>query len=67
MLGEAIYPLILERLKELNKEDDLAGKITGMIIELDPTELVNITDSQILNKKIQEALDVLAQHTDDKQ
>jgi len=64
MLGEAIYPLIVDRLKELNKEDDLAGKITGMIIELDPSELVNITDPQILNKKIQEALDVLAQHTD---
>lgn len=62
MLGETIYPLIVERLKELSKDEDLAGKITGMIIELDPVELESIGDPQVLNKKIQEALDVLAQH-----
>jgi len=63
MLGESLYPRIEERLKELKKEDELAGKITGMIIELDPNELVNIVDPEVLNKKIQEALDVLAAHT----
>jgi len=62
MLGETIYPLIVERLKELNKDEELAGKITGMIIGLDPAELENISDAQVLNMRVQEALDVLAQH-----
>jgi len=64
MLGESLYPLIEARLKELNKEDELAGKITGMIIELEPSELVNIQNLEVLNQKIQEALDVLAAHTE---
>jgi len=67
MLGETLYPLISNRLKELNKEDELSGKITGMIIELDSAELTNITEPENLNKKIQEALDVLAAHTEEKQ
>jgi len=60
MLGENLYPQIEGRLKELNKDVDLAGKITGMIIELDPAELVNISQAEVLNQKVQEALDVLA-------
>jgi len=60
MLGEALYPQIENRLKDLNKDIDLAGKITGMIIELDPAELVNISSAEVLNQKVQEALDVLA-------
>jgi len=60
MLGETLYPQIESRLKELNKDVDLAGKITGMIIELDPAELVNISQADVLNQKVQEALDVLA-------
>jgi len=60
MLGETLYPQIENRLKELNKDIELAGKITGMIIELDPAELVNINQAEVLNQKVQEALDVLA-------
>jgi len=63
MLGETLYPLISNVLKGLNKEEELAGKITGMIIELDPTELTHIMDPEVLNKKIHEALDVLAAHS----
>jgi len=63
MLGETLYPLIANVLKGMNKEEELAGKITGMIIELDPAELVHIMDQEVLNKKITEALDVLAAHT----
>jgi polyadenylate-binding protein len=60
MLGENLYPRIEARLKEVNQDPELAGKITGMIIELDPVEVTNIESAEVLNQKIQEALDVLA-------
>jgi polyadenylate-binding protein len=53
MLGEALYPKIHEQ------QPELAGKITGMLLEMDNAELVNlITDDNALRNKVQEALTV---------
>lgn len=57
MLGERLYPLI-EATQSL-----LAGKITGMLLEMDVSELVNLaTDPAALEFKIAEAVSVLEEH-----
>ena len=58
-LGEELFPLIQER------EPDLAGKITGMLLELDNTEISNslLVDPEALRLKINEALAVLHAHS----
>ncbi|PWN93014.1 polyadenylate binding protein [Acaromyces ingoldii] len=54
MLGEAIYPKIAATHAEL------AGKLTGMILELPVSELLHLLeDSEALDAKVTEALDVL--------
>ncbi|PWN22216.1 polyadenylate binding protein [Microstroma glucosiphilum] len=54
MLGEAIYPKIAEN------HPDLAGKLTGMILELPVSELLHVLeDGEALNSKVGEALQVL--------
>jgi len=62
MIGETLYPLIATNLRSLNQDDNLAGKITGMILEA--TELSEleqlIASPEALVKKISEAIEVLA-------
>uniref|UniRef100_A0A5B6YTE2 Polyadenylate-binding protein n=1 Tax=Davidia involucrata TaxID=16924 RepID=A0A5B6YTE2_DAVIN len=54
MLGEQLFPLV-ERIEHEN-----AGKVTGMILEMDQTEVLHLIESpDALKKKVAEAMDVL--------
>ncbi|SCZ89565.1 BZ3500_MvSof-1268-A1-R1_Chr1-1g01261 [Microbotryum saponariae] len=54
MLGEALYPKIHA------SQPDLAGKITGMLLEMDSSELIYLLENdEALGAKIQEAIEVL--------
>lgn len=57
MLGERLFPLIQRH------QPELAGKVTGMLLEMDNTELLLLLESpEALVQKIDEALLVLQQH-----
>ncbi|KAB2023476.1 hypothetical protein ES319_D06G021400v1 [Gossypium barbadense] len=54
MLGESLYPLV-EHL-----ECDAAAKVTGMLLEMDQTEVLHLIESpEALKAKVAEALEVL--------
>jgi len=57
-LGERLYPLV-QRI-----EPKLAGKITGMLLEMDTTELMMLVESgdDLLIAKVNEAVQVLKNH-----
>lgn len=57
IIGERLFPLIHQH------QASLAGKITGMLLEMDNAELLNLIESpEALMGKIEEALHVLKQH-----
>lgn len=57
MLGERLFPLI-QRMYA-----DLAGKITGMLLEIDNTELLHMLEhNESLKAKVEEAVAVLQAH-----
>ncbi|KAF5823704.1 hypothetical protein HanRHA438_Chr01g0042031 [Helianthus annuus] len=54
ILGERLFPLVSQH------KPDLAAKITGMLLEMDNTELVLLLESpEALAKKVEEAVQVL--------
>ncbi|XP_076877579.1 polyadenylate-binding protein 1A-like [Brachyhypopomus gauderio] len=57
MLGERLFPLIQ------NTHPTLAGKITGMLLEMDNSELLHMLESpESLSSKVHEAVAVLQAH-----
>mmetsp|Transcript_11772 Transcript_11772/g.35453 ORF Transcript_11772/g.35453 Transcript_11772/m.35453 type:complete len:153 (-) Transcript_11772:113-571(-) len=57
MLGERLFPLIQKPYPEL------AGKITGMLLEMDNSELLHLLeDETALKTKVEEAVSVLMDH-----
>merc|ERR1711934_442778 len=59
MIGERLYPLIQ------SQQPQRAGKITGMLLEMDNGELLNLLESpDALKAKVMEALSVLQMHSD---
>ncbi|KAL2613618.1 hypothetical protein R1flu_025310 [Riccia fluitans] len=54
MLGEQLYPLVD------TLEHDHAGKVTGMLLEMDQTEVLHLIESpEALKAKVAEAMEVL--------
>jgi polyadenylate-binding protein len=54
ILGERLFPLVMK------EQPQLAGKITGMLLEMDVSDILPLLDSpQDLNGKVLEALEVL--------
>jgi len=59
LLGERLFPLIAET----ENVGDQAGKITGMLLDMDTHELLHLIESpDALNQKVTEAINVLVQH-----
>ncbi|BFZ60566.1 Protein phosphatase PP2A regulatory subunit B [Saitoella coloradoensis] len=57
VLGEAMYPKIAAQ------QPELAGKITGMLLDMEIPELVSLVDDDAqLNAKVEEALTVLKEY-----
>ena len=57
MLGERMFPLI----KRINP--DLAGKITGMMLEKKNKEILKLIENEVdLTKEVQDAVDTLNKH-----
>jgi len=54
MLGENLYPLVVQL------EPDHAAKVTGMLLEMDQTEVLHLLESsESLKAKVAEAMEVL--------
>ncbi|KAJ5803416.1 uncharacterized protein N7503_005866 [Penicillium pulvis] len=61
MLGEALYPKIQAQ------QPELAGKITGMLLEMDNTELLGLLDEEdALRAKVDEAINVYDEYMKNK-
>merc|ERR1712194_535102 len=60
ILGEKLYPIIEKHPSVLA---DQAGKITGMLLDMDVSELLNLYEApDALHQKVIEAINVLAHH-----
>ena len=57
MIGERLFPLVAKY------EPNQAGKITGMLLEIDNSELLHMLESnESLRTKVNEAIQVLQAH-----
>lgn len=57
MIGERLFPLVQEH------QPQLAGKITGMLLEIDNSELLHMLEQrEVLVSKVDEAVQVLQAH-----
>jgi len=57
MIGERLFPLVQEY------QPTMAGKITGMLLEIDNTELLHMLEQrELLASKVDEAVQVLQAH-----
>ena len=57
LIGESLFPQVA------SLQPDLAGKITGMLLEMDNSELLLLIESpDALEAKVDEAVEVLKQH-----
>jgi len=57
MIGERLFPLVQDH------QPHLAGKITGMLLEIDNSELLNMLENrELLSAKVDEAVQVLQAH-----
>lgn len=57
ILGERLFPMVQQQ------QPELAGKITGMLLEMDNSEVLLLLDNQeALDAKVDEAIKVLKQH-----
>lgn len=62
MLGEALYPKIF------NIQPELAGKITGMLLEMENSELLFLLENEeALKSKVEEAIAVLNEYQGDEE
>merc|ERR1712167_502467 len=60
MLGEKLYPIIEKHPAVLPEQ---AGKITGMLLDMDVSELLNLYEApDALHQKVIESINVLAHH-----
>jgi len=60
MLGERIYPLVNDQIGT-----EQAGKVTGMLLEIENFELLRLIDEPaLLKEKVSEAMNVLKEHAD---
>jgi len=58
MLGERIYPLVNDQIGA-----EQAGKVTGMLLEIENFELLKLIDEpNLLKEKVSEAMKVLKEH-----
>lgn len=64
VLGETLFPRIQASLRAAGHSEDLAGKVTGMLLDsLDTPELAQLAESaEALTGKVAEALEVLEAH-----
>ena len=62
LLGERLYMSVMAIDPQL-RDMELAGKITGMLLEMDNTDILHLLESQdALREKVQEAFALLEAH-----
>lgn len=67
LIGENLYPRIMQVLQKNAQDESVTGKVTGMFLEsLDQEELLMLIEApEALSKKVAEALEILQKHAQD--